>query len=327
MIFPPNGGDSDLAATLAGLPPQIRWSSLTQAERDLAYDNTAAVQDSAALIAARNTAAAAFREAHAAHLDLPYGPDPRHRLDLYGTPAPGAPCFVFIHGGYWQWNSRELFAHLAEGLVALGWTVVMPSYRLAPQASLEGIVADVSLALDWVAHEGAGRGISGPVILSGWSAGGHLTAMLLGHARVAAGLAISGVFELAPIRDTYLNAALRLSPEEVATLSPLRLPPCPKPLVIAYGADELAALVHDSQSLHAQRVAAGVPGSLLPLPGRKPLHDHRPAAPARQPIAARRAGVGRSLRAWSATYRGAVLKKGLVESVARPRGIEPLFSP
>jgi hypothetical protein len=104
-------------------------------------------------------------------------------------------------------------------------------------------------------------------VVSGWSAGGHLTAMALSHRCVAAGLAISGVFELAPIRETYLNEKLCLTDDEVATLSPLRLPVVQKPLAIAYGTNELPALVTDSRDLHGRRSAAGAPGPLLPIAG------------------------------------------------------------
>ena len=91
--------------------------------------------------------------------------------------------------------------------------------------------------------------------------------MALDHPHVAAGLAISGVYELAPIRDTYLDEKLRLTDAEIAALSPLRLPPVPKPLAIAYGAAELPALVADSRDLHAHRSAAHAPGQLLPIAG------------------------------------------------------------
>ena len=90
-------------------------------------------------------------------------------------------------------------------------------------------------------------------MLSGWSAGGHLVAMALDHPRVAAGLAISGVYDLAPIRDTGLNNALKLTDKEDRNLSPLRLPMIHKRLAIAYGAAELPALVFDSIKLHDKR--------------------------------------------------------------------------
>ena len=105
------------------------------------------------------------------------------------------------------------------------------------------------------------------MLLSGWSAGGHLTAMGLSHPAVAAGLAISGVYELGPIRDTYLNEALQLDDAEIAALSPLRLPVVGKTLAIAYGTKELPALVADSRDLHAMRAAAHCAGPLLPVAG------------------------------------------------------------
>jgi arylformamidase len=172
-----------------------------------------------------------------------------------------------VHGGYWQRNSRELFAMLVEGVAAHGWSVAIPGYTLAPEVSLTEIVGEISQALDWVAANGGSYGISGPVILSGWSAGGHLTAMALDHPRVAAGLAISGVYELAPIRDTALNNALKLTEGEIAKLSPLRLPASRKRLDLAYGTSELPALVFDSISLHEKRAKEKAPGELLPIEG------------------------------------------------------------
>ena len=121
--------------------------------------------------------------------------------------------------------------------------------------------------LSWLAANGAAHGISGPIVLSGWSAGGHLTAFCLGHPVVRAGLAISGIFELGPLRETVLNEKLRLTDEEVVSMSPLRLPMVNKPMAIAYGTAELPALVADSRDLHARRSAAHLPGSLIPVAG------------------------------------------------------------
>src|SRR3954468_23254676 len=91
--------------------------------------------------------------------------------------------------------------------------------------------------------------------------------MALDHPRVAAGLAISGVYDLGPIRDTGLNNALKLTSAEVTALSPLRLPVVQKRLDIAYGTAELPALVFDSIQLHEQRMAAGAPGRICPIEG------------------------------------------------------------
>ncbi|MFC3694055.1 alpha/beta hydrolase [Chenggangzhangella methanolivorans] len=254
-------------APLAGPSPQDVWETLSQAERDAAYNNNAAVANSAELVAERDRLAAEFRSANGSKLDLKYGPKPRNRIDVYRSADRDAPCLVFIHGGYWQKNSREVFAHYAEGALAAGWSVAMPSHTLAPEASLTEIVAELGEALDWIAREGRQHGLNGPVVLAGWSAGGHLTAMLLGHSAVKAGLAVSGVYELGPIRDTFLNAALKLTDKEITTLSPLSLPVVTKPMAIAYGTAEVPALVRDSRALHAKRSEAGAGGPLIAIEG------------------------------------------------------------
>ncbi|MGR7996010.1 alpha/beta hydrolase [Xanthobacter sp. ZOL 2024] len=247
--------------------PQEVWDTLSQTERDAAYNNNAAVPNSAAWVAARDIAAAAFRAAHGEHLDVPYGPGARQKLDLYPGADPQAPCLVFIHGGYWQRNTRETFAHYAEGLLAQGWSVALVGYTLAPEARIGAIVDEIGLALDTLAKDGPAHGIAGPLVISGWSAGAQLAVMQLDHPAVTAGLAISGVYELGPIRDTFLNAALQLTDTEIATCSPLRHVPSHKPLIIAYGTHEVPALAHDSRALSGRRVAAGAPGALLPILG------------------------------------------------------------
>ena len=120
----------------AGTPaPQTVWASLSEAQRNAAYDNNGAVANSAALVEARNAASAAYRKAHPGGLDIPYAPGARTAFDLYPARDPAAPCLVFIHGGYWLRNSRELFAAYGEGLALAGWSIAMPGYTLAPQAS------------------------------------------------------------------------------------------------------------------------------------------------------------------------------------------------
>jgi acetyl esterase/lipase len=245
----------------------MTWSELSQEQRDAAYNNSLAVLQSDVLNATRLEASAAYRAAHPHHLDLAYGGGERQKWDLFPGSDDGAPCLVFIHGGYWQRNRREDFACIAEGLAPHGWSVALPGYSLAPEVSLAGITAEIRAALDWLAANGSDHGIKGPLLIAGWSAGAHLAVMALDHPAVRGGLALSGVYDLAPIRDTYLNEKLRLTDDEIRTLSPLSLPPVAKKLLIAYGAAELPALVHDSKMLHAWRRNAKAASCLLPLVG------------------------------------------------------------
>lgn len=243
------------------------WGCLGRAQRDAAYNNLAAVAEAPRLVADRKAASAAHRAAHPRHLDLPYENDARLQWDLYPAEAAGAPCLVFVHGGYWMANQRQEFASLAAGVARHGWAVAMPGYSLAPAVGIGRIVTQIRTALDWLVLHGPAHGIRGKIIVSGWSAGGHLAAMVLDHPGVSAGLAISGIFELGPLRETYLNEKLQLTEGDIAACSPLRLAVVDKPLGIAYGSRELPALIEDSRDLHALRAAAHAPGPLIPIAG------------------------------------------------------------
>jgi acetyl esterase/lipase len=244
------------------------WQTMSLEARNLAFNNVAHVGAEFARKKTEGWAAAskALRAQRPEHLDLAYAQGDRTRWDLYPATDPQAPCYVHIHGGYWQRGSKEIFACMADGVLARGWSAALPGYTLAPDASLTQITKELRTALDWFAAHAGAHGIEGPLILSGWSAGGHLTALLLDHPRVAAGLAISGVFELAPLRDSpHVNDKVRLTEAEIETLSPMRLPGANKPLSIAYGTGELPAMIASSRDYHAYRAQADLPGELIPV--------------------------------------------------------------
>ena len=100
--------------------------------------------------------------------------------------------------------------------------------------------------------------------VGGWSAGGHLTAMLMDEAVVSGGLAISGLFDLEPIRLCYLNEKLVLDAEQARRNSPLlNLPSRAAKLIIAYGSDELPELKRQSREFGAAWRARGHPGEMI----------------------------------------------------------------
>ena len=82
-------------------------------------------------------------------------------------------------------------------------------YTLAPEASLTQITNELKSAFNWLGATAGEHGIRGPIIVTGWSAGGHLTSFILDHPTVAAGLAISGVFDLAALRDSPCMSTTR----------------------------------------------------------------------------------------------------------------------
>lgn len=252
------------------MPDPFVWGSFTQAALDAAYNNMAAVPDSAERLADWEARSAELQARLPSELGLAYGPGERNRIDVFRCGQDDAPLMAFIHGGWWQRNSKEVFSCMAEGPLAHGLDVAMIGYTLAPEASLTQIAGEIAAALDHLAAHQAGQGRAGHCLLSGWSAGGHLTALLLDHAFVAAGLSISGVFDLEPIRHSYINDKLRLDAAEAADMSPARLVPTGKPLTLTFGLNELPELQRQSEDFALDLLRRGQPCRLLALPG----HDH-----------------------------------------------------
>lgn len=245
------------------------WRGMTREQLDQAYDNTRAVADSGTRREAWIQRSEAFRKQHPEALDLAYGARPRNRVDLYHCGKAKAPLFAFIHGGYWQRNAKETFACTAAGPLANGMDVAFLGYTLCPDVTLSEIVAEIAEAVRWLRREGPRHGVGdGKLVVSGWSAGGHLTATTLAMDEVDAGLAISGIYDVEPCRLNYLNDNLRLTADEAARTSPiLHLPKKSAPVVLTYGTGELPELQRQSVDYHKARVAAGLPSELLPLVG------------------------------------------------------------
>ena len=242
------------------------YKGMSRAELDAAYNNSLAVANSTELMADFDDLSMQMRRAPGARIGLRYGPATRNLIDYFPASTPG-PVVVFIHGGYWQARAKENFSFLAKGLLAHGLHVAMVGYTLAPDASLAHIVDEVRTSIDWLAaHAADFDGDMQRMVVSGWSAGGHLTAMCMDAPGVVGGLAISGIYDLEPVRLSYVNDKLGLTPGDVPLLSPALLPLSPKPMVIAYGQSELPELQAQSQAFFAARTAAGLPGQLLALP-------------------------------------------------------------
>jgi arylformamidase len=250
------------------------WRGMDRAALDAAYNNTAAVGVARRdrYVGEWSARSDAFRRARAGKIDLRYGDGPRQRLDFFSCGKPGAPTLAYIHGGYWQMNDKEPYAFLGESLLPAGFNLALVEYTLAPAARLDEIVAEVQAAVAWlIDHVAELGGDSRRVFVAGHSAGGHLTASVMSDARLAGGVAISGIYDLEPIRLSYLNDKLRLDEAEALRQSPLlHLPSRAAPLVVTVGLGELPELIRQSERYWAVWQIRGLAGEYLPLPG----HDH-----------------------------------------------------
>ncbi|MGE4338102.1 MAG: alpha/beta hydrolase [Pigmentiphaga sp.] len=225
----------------------IIYRSFDQASLDTAYNNQAAVEGFASLVADWRHRSALIARNSDAQLDLAYGSKPRQLVDYYPQPA-GAPLLVFIHGGYWQGGEKRSVGFLAEGPLSRGFAVVMVEYTVAPDGRLSEMVSEIRSSLAWLRHQAAELGFDATrIFLAGHSAGAQLLCNVLDEKGVIAGVAISGLYDLEPIRLSYLNKKLALVPDDVEQYSPIHnLPLADVPLVVSVGANELPELVRQS---------------------------------------------------------------------------------
>lgn len=244
------------------------WRTLSQQDRDRAFNNGAAVPNSASLVDDWDERSLKLRSEHPETLNLAYGPRERNRIDFLKA-SEGRPTLLFIHGGYWQMRSKDTFTFCAAGPMAHGINVALMGYTLAPEASLDEIVAEIGAGIAYLVRElPALGGDPDRIIISGWSAGGHLAAMSVDHGSIRGGLLISGLYELEPIRHTYVNDKLRLDEEAARRNSPvLGSAGASVPLTVVAGSAELPLMRKQSADYAASRAAQGLPVAYEEIPG------------------------------------------------------------
>jgi arylformamidase len=221
------------------------------------YNNRALVPEHGEIFARWQRDSEYVRKTLRGTLHVPYGPDERHRIDLF--PAAGARgTLVFIHGGYWRSLDKGMFSWLAAPWVAAGLNVAMPNYRLAPGVRIEDIVSDALAAVNWLFRAGPSHGIAvDRVVLGGHSAGGHLVAAVMAAAReamefdparIAGGVPISGIFDFEPLPFFSGNAELRLDRDSARSLALHdKATTIAAPLVVAVGGRESDEFKRQSQ--------------------------------------------------------------------------------
>jgi len=218
---------------------------------------------------------AAVRRARPCRLDISYDSE---RLDLFPAERPAAPCLLFIHGGYWQALDKSDFSFLAPAFQDAGVALAVVNYTLAPKAGMDEIVRQNRAAVAWLYRNARAYGVDPERIhVAGHSAGGHLTAMMLATDWAAFGLdrnpvrgacAISGLYDLEPIRLCYLNDVLGLDAATAERNSPLRhLPKQSPPLILSVGTGETDEFLRQQADFAAAWRKAGLPLEIADQPG------------------------------------------------------------
>jgi arylformamidase len=194
-------------------------------------------------------------------LDVRYGTAPGETLDVFPAAQARSQTVVFIHGGYWRSLDKSDHSFLGSVFQEAGACVMVPNYDLCPAVTIPEIVLQVARAVAWTwKHAPDHGGDPRQITVIGHSAGGHLAAMMLAcdwraldpdlpSDVVVKALGISGLYDLEPImRTPFLQADLRLTPEDALRASPACMPPpAGTTLYTVAGAEESAEFLRQNQ--------------------------------------------------------------------------------
>ena len=256
----------------------VVWGGFTQAELDREYSPSSCIPDIMVEIAKYVAESARAKQLLPNFRTLAFGPHKDEVLDFFPADRAHAPLHVYIHGGYWQELSKDESCFAAPNFVAHGAAFAVINYTLAPHATLDEIVRQCRAALVFLHANAAGLGFDpNRITVSGSSAGGHLVAMVMATDwsafgapadLVKGGCAVSGVFDLEPLRLTYINAPLHLDAISARRNSPLHhLPSTPLPLIVSFGDNETAEFKRQTGEFAAAWIARDYPVSFVPMPG------------------------------------------------------------
>jgi arylformamidase len=251
----------------------------TQAQIDAQYNPSIYLADPSAPGKHYAARSAYARQMLRCVLDVPYGPTREETLDIFPVDKPNAPVFVFLHGGYWRALSSKDFSCVALGLQPLGITTLVVNYALCPRVTIDEITRQVRAAVAWTHHHIASYGgDASRMALGGHSAGAHLTAMCLQtrwqedyglpQDPLAAAVLVSGIYDIAPLRYSYLQPMIQLDEGVIRRNSPLHLTrACQTPIWINWGDQESSEFARQATSFHATWQGQGNQSELSALPG------------------------------------------------------------
>lgn len=195
--------------------------------------------------------------------DVRYGEGPDEKLDLFfpaGADGAPRPIHMFVHGGYWRSQSKDRYAFVADEVTEAGAIAAIIDYSLMPKARLATLVGQARRAARWLGENAqAFGGDPDAISASGHSAGGHLGSYLLARGPreeddaplVRSALLVSGLYDLAPLVESFLQPEVQFTREEVASWSPVMSRPSGDVAVTLIAGGAETAPFHEQMAAYA----------------------------------------------------------------------------
>ncbi|WP_408647821.1 alpha/beta hydrolase [Xenophilus arseniciresistens] len=225
----------------------------------------------------------AHGSAYTLQTDVPYGPLPRQKLDIYtptaAAPARGWPMVVFLYGGTWRSGERGDYRFVGAALATKGMQVLVADYRLYPEVRYPDFVADSAKAVAYGLSQARRLGADpGRVFLMGHSAGAYNAAMVALDARwlraegqrpqaLAGWIGLAGPYDFYPTENPDVQPVF-FHPDYPPRSQPIGFAPADAPPTFLGAAsdDPLVSPERNAQAMAQRLRAAGVPVTLRLYP-------------------------------------------------------------
>ena len=206
--------------------------------------------------------------------DIPYGANPRQKLDFYRpeTPRPDGKAVIFFYGGSWDSGAKSDYLFVAQALAARGIAAIVADYRLYPEVRFPAFIEDGALAVRWAADKVG----TNKLFLMGHSAGAQIALMLAVNSPylAAAGvdrmklrgvIGLSGPYDILPLTSRKLQDIFG-GPSRPET-QPITFAKAPlPPALFVHGTGDTIVKAANSERLAAAWRTAGAPVELKLYP-------------------------------------------------------------
>jgi len=203
---------------------------------------------------------------------IPFGGEHRQKLNVYKPILEDdalQPVVVFFYGGSWQRGERDDYIFAAERLTEIGYTVVVPDYRLYPEVEFPAFVEDAAGAVKWTLDNIKDYGGDpDKVFLMGHSAGAHIASLLgldetyLKSAGVAPGqikgvVGLAGPYAFYPSKTESIAPVFAALTDENAARPIMFVDGGEPPFLLLHGETDTVVYKDNSEKLAKALKAAG----------------------------------------------------------------------